>query len=107
VQTSIAPDSDAEADQQRLQVGEDKPVLLLDADGTMSPAAAKELKDAAPMRPTTYYITGGAEAWLQAELPWKEPLRVGLNFETLKAIDISGVAKGAAARLTQPSDAAI
>lgn len=71
-------------------------MVLLDTDGTAAGRAARDLAAAAPERPVLYIISGGASAWLAQELPWKEPLKLSLNLDTLKAIDISGVAKGAA-----------
>lgn len=77
-----------------MQIGTEKPVLLLDADGSVSPAAAKALAASSADRPSVSFVNGGAEAWLAAELPWKEPLQLGINFETLKGFDVSGVAAG-------------
>ena len=71
-------------------------MVLLDTDGTAAGRAARELAAASPERPVLYTISGGASAWLAQELPWKEPLKLSLNLDTLKAIDISGVAEGAA-----------
>eukprot|EP00892_Ulva_mutabilis_P012386 jgi/Ulvmu1/951/UM102_0034.1 len=76
------------------KVGQERPVVLLDTDGSAAGAAARELALASPERPVLYTVAGGAEAWLAQELPWKEPLKLAVNFESLKAIDISGVAEG-------------
>lgn len=77
------------------QVGEELPVILLDTEGAAAGPAARELAAVAPERPVVYTVSGGAAAWLAQELPWREPLKLGLNLDTLKAIDISGVAESA------------
>lgn len=77
-----------------MQVQQDLPVILLDADGSTAGAAARDLAAAAEDRPVLYIISGGASAWLAQELPWREPLKLGINLDTIKAIDISGVTEG-------------
>lgn len=74
-----------------MQVGTDIPVMLLDADGTVAPAAAKALAGASKDRPSVTFVNGGAEAWQASELPWKEPLQL----PSLPSFDVSGVAAGA------------
>ena len=81
------------------QVGQEAPVILLDTDGSAAGAAARDLAAAAPERPVLFTVGGGAAAWLAQELPWKEPLKLRINLDTIKAIDISGVAEGARAVL--------
>ena len=79
-----------------VQVGTDKPVMLLDADGTVAPEAAKALAAVSKERPSVTFVTGGSEAWQAADLPWKEPLQLPSlpSFEGIKGFDVSGVAAG-------------
>jgi hypothetical protein len=81
-----------------VQLSNGSAVILLDVAGAEAPAAARELASVDPERTGVYYVAGGSEAWLAQELPWKEPLKLGINLDTLKAIDISGVAAGATSR---------
>lgn len=80
-----------------VQIGMDKPVLLLDSDGSVAPKAAKELAAASTERPSVIFVNGGAAAWQAAELPWKQPLRLGFNFDSLKNLAGGGGSGGTAA----------
>lgn len=65
-----------------------KPLILIDTDGSLSPAAAKIILKELPDK-SVYFITGGAEAWQEAGFPWKEPLRFSLP--NLSNIDLANI----------------
>jgi hypothetical protein len=67
-----------------MQVGASSPIILLDADGTVAPTAAREVAAASAEREAVSFVSGGAAAWQAADLPWKAPGQFGLNFDGLK-----------------------
>jgi rhodanese-related sulfurtransferase len=65
-----------------------KPLILIDTDGSLSPAAAKIVLKELPDK-SVYFITGGTDAWQEAGFPWKEPLRFALP--DFSNIDLSNI----------------
>ncbi|GAB4817403.1 hypothetical protein N2152v2_004449 [Parachlorella kessleri] len=61
-------------------LGEESRVLLLDAEGKESSKAAKAVLESGALK-SVYVVQGGAEAWKESDLPWKEPGR-GLELPT-------------------------
>ena len=67
----------------QVQVKSDKvQVVLLDADGSVSGPASRELALAAPDVKAIVRVEGGAQRWQEGDLPWKEA-GSGLVFPTI------------------------
>lgn len=82
-----------------VQFSEESLVILLDVDGTEAPAAAKAIAEVYPDAKVVYYVTGGAESWLENELPWVEPFSMrGIDLDFVKSLDFTGVTRGAGPR---------
>lgn len=54
------------------------PAGLLPALAAASSCATAPPRPAPPTPPQVFYVAGGAEAWREAGLPWKEPVRLAL-----------------------------
>ena len=52
--------------------GEGSQIILLDSDGTVAAAAARELAATVPQAKGVLRVDGGTENWKAADLPWKE-----------------------------------
>lgn len=65
-------------------VDEESIVILIDADGTESRAAAKELSRLEGAFAQIYFVEGGAESWVNSGAPWRKPGKLSLPSFNIK-----------------------
>ncbi|CAD7695992.1 unnamed protein product [Ostreobium quekettii] len=71
-------------------VGNGAMVVLVDADGTLAPSAAREVLKL-PGIGSVRYIKGGAEGWKASGMPWRSGL--ALPSITLPSVSVDGIAE--------------